>query len=106
MSEPPAKGLVLSFQHTDLSGLKEEGEDVIDAFDGINCPMEEFKMSANTAPNALKAKLDEFLAEGETPRVIYYHGHGGENSQGELMLSRYLKTPIDHSLVCCPETAS
>ncbi len=72
-SNPLAEGLVLSFEHTDLRGLDEEGDNIVKAFRSIGCPCHKYSIKSE---RRVQDKLKRFLAEGATPRIIYFHGHG------------------------------
>ncbi len=81
--KPPARGKILSFKNSDIPNLEDEGDKVEAALNSIKCPAPKFKIESE---QALENELRIFL-RGTTPRIIYYHGHGGIKND-KLVLSR------------------
>ncbi|KAK5659126.1 hypothetical protein OQA88_1216 [Cercophora sp. LCS_1] len=79
---PPAEVLLIFFKKTDLGQGAEKARELVKAtFEAIGCPVKLLEIGNRTR---WRGKLGDFLAKGETPRVIYYGGHGGPMRSGGL----------------------
>lgn len=85
-AEVRGRGLILSFEYTDLDFLPRENRQVRQALETVGFDVEEVHMED------LWYKFEDELVcfledEEDTPRFIYVNGHGGERSK-ELVLCR------------------
>lgn len=78
MTKPPCKVLLLFFQETDLKFLTEERRLLTESFKSINCPVSNLQI--NKWDGTWRRKIKEFLSQDQTPRIIYYGGHGSSSN--------------------------
>lgn len=82
--------LLVRFYFHDIRMLDEEADRVTAAFSQRGFRVVPYTIPMADSESDLTSRLNSFLSsgDGETLRIIYYHGHGGIRQENQLILAR------------------